>query len=202
MKYVPVSEGKNPDILAVLCLIAAGIAGTSSYMVHEYTWFFQLLMLVFLTIGLYVAVRYKLIRYEYRIEMRNAGEEMGDINYELAARTLMNRQPEELEFSVWKQQGQKKQRVECRFYLNELVSVAYMAVPRKKRKEILRSYGEMHLYTYIVSMDPPSPYLLVFAADGYGKVGVMIEAEETLAALLKSIALKTAAAAEMKEETV
>lgn len=202
MKYVPVSEGNNPDILAILCLIAAAIAGASSHLVQQYTWFFQLLMLIFLTVGLYVAVRYKLIRYEYRIEMRNAKETMGDINYELAARTLMNRQPEEMEFSVWKQQGKQKQRVECRFYLNELVAVEHMAVPRKRRKEILRSYGEIHLYTYTVSMDPPSPYLLVFAADGYGKVGVMIEAEDTLAALMKAIARKTAAAAEMKEETV
>lgn len=202
MKYVPVSEGNNPDILAILCLIAAGIAGASSYLVQEYTWFFQLLMLVFLTVGLYVAVRYKLVRYEYRIEMRDAGEAMGDINYELAARTLMNRQPEEMEFSVLKQQGKKRQRVECRFYLGELVACEHMAVPRKKRKEILRSFGDMRLYTYTVSMDPPSPYLLVFSAEGYGKVGVMIEAEDTLATLLKSIARKTAAAADLKEEIV
>ncbi len=192
MKYVPKREGLNPDVLVILCLLGAVLALASALITRSFAWIFHLLIVGFLTAGLYLLVRFRMTSYEYYLTLRDR-ELLPEASPELAARALRNYEPRELEFSVEKVAGRKKTVTDCRFYLNELVCCERIDKDRNTLKDRLKEAAADRVYTYTVSVNPLSVLLLVFSDPGYGRIAVILETDELPEGVFRRMAEKNAA---------
>ena len=177
MKYTPNRSGHIADAVVFVCIASAVVMFLANRIQASSGALLQLLSVVFLTAGLYVLIRYKLMGFQYIIRVRNA-EENG-----YSAIT-------DYDFVVERVQGSRIS-AECRLSLGDLIEVSALPVKGGRGREAIKKYGKsLRMYYYTVNMMPPEPYLLAFrdhsGASEDTVIGILFEPDKKMAEYLKN----------------
>lgn len=145
----PKHTGPAAEIIALLCFILTVVM----FLIHQYALaygaVFQLFAVLFLGIGLYMLLRYKLTDFTYILRICNT-EESGIFlvsDYDWIAERV---------------QGQRHV-AECRLSLEDLVTFQPLHDKKNPKQWAAQQYGPLlKWYYYTVNLFPQRPFLLLF----------------------------------------
>lgn len=158
-------------------------------------WLFSLLTLFSVVTALYFLVRYKMTGFVYALRPRSEIESDPSLETAYAANFNIGRMPADwVDFVVMKSQGSRMPVTECVLSVGDLVEIIPVSQKGKggltpsdvAKKYRERAASDFAFYDYTLSYRWESATELVFI-DGQKYVGIIIEADEALVELLRSL---------------
>jgi|GEM_PF-2224705 len=103
-------------------------------------------------------------------------------------KSVSEMRPDELTFTVTKRNGKKYAVNTVQFDLDTLKNVADLPASYSERRKMIKSFGEMSVYYYNVTLMSPVYTLLIFEKEGDRRVGIVIEPDNDFKSFLNETA--------------
>lgn len=176
MKYTPKRSNHIADAVFTFCFASAAVLFLSTGIVDLYKSIIQFSAVIFLTAGLYILIRFKLVDYNYIIRVRNSDEN----GYSRAG---------DFDFVAEKVQGNRIN-AECRLSIDDLIEIK--EISRQEWREYTKKYGiRLKIYHYTVTMYPSHSYLMVFQdntdTSDEAKIGIIFEPDKKMAEYITAL---------------